>query len=571
MAQLPPSYVILALLLLLGCAAHASTCDQKRHADVGEFCGHGADGLYVCDPTTSYCNNQSASVSDWRCVALVAPGGDCTASEQCARHWEDAYCSEQHRCMFAWFHLGESCNNSKMCLSGACKNGVCSAPDYKTVGSACSDDGSLQCLSMQCYGHMCLDEYVQPVGAPCYRNIYCAEGICSAFFRLGVCLEPPPEMHIPCKGDSDCETAGRPGAYSCECDVKNKGWFCKRKWTMPDYTVGKCENAKGEAACEDLNLKGLAEDAKTQAYYMWMGDSSSAKRHADVGEFCGLGHDGLYVCDPTTSYCNNQSASVSDWRCVALVAPGGDCTASRQCQRHWEGAYCSEQHRCMFAWFHLGESCNNSEMCLSGVCKNGVCSIPDYKTVGSACSSRDSRNMCATGLVCDKDICTVAKPNGTACTRDDECLSGQCYAHMCLDEYVQPVGAPCYRDVYCALGICSGDFSLGVCQEPPPEMHIPCKSDSDCETAGRPGAYSCECDVKNKGWFCKRKWTMPDYTVGKCGYAKGDAACEDIYIKYMSDTVKAEAYYMWMGDSSPANRVALPAAVLAVLSFAQFL
>eukprot|EP00727_Mastigamoeba_balamuthi_P012598 m51a1_g7961 hypothetical protein (329) ;mRNA; r:226672-227780 len=299
------------------------------------------------------------------------------------------------------------------------------------------------------------------------------------------------------------------------------------------------------------------------------------KRHADVGEFCGHGADGLYVCDPLTSYCNNQSASVSDWRCAPLVATGGNCTASEQCARHWEDGYC-EKNRCKLKWVRLGESCTTDYTCMSNYCKNGVCGVPDYKTIGSACHSRGNLDDCSPGLVCRESVCTVPKPNGTACTDSEECRAKQCTdAHFCIDPYVQPVGGPCTSNTDCALGLCCAvgfaakEYSLGVCLEPPPEMHIPCKGDSDCETAGRPGAYSCECDVKNKGWFCKRKWTMPDYTISKCEDTKGWGACEDLWIKALMDNAKAEAYYMWMGDSGSANRVALPAAVLVALSFAQ--
>eukprot|EP00727_Mastigamoeba_balamuthi_P003399 m51a1_g13056 hypothetical protein (335) ;mRNA; r:1179-2324 len=290
------------------------------------------------------------------------------------------------------------------------------------------------------------------------------------------------------------------------------------------------------------------------------------RRHAEVGAFCGLRDDGLHVCDPTASYCESNSTRVSVPTCVPLVAIGGSCTAPQQCYRHWENAHCLNG-RCHLLWHRQGESCNagdGTEECFSFACKSGICADHDYRAVGAACSMDGLRDVCTPGLVCANKVCAVPKDNGTMCSHDYECR-GKCSNRTgCIDPYVQPVGAPCLSNDHCALGLCSMSADgFGVCMEPPPEMHIPCKSNEDCMVDGGSDKYSCECDVKNKGWFCKRRWSMPDYTVGKCVLASGWGACEDLYIRTTMETVRKQALYMW--SSAPRAAISVAATVALVL------
>jgi hypothetical protein len=96
---------------------------------------------------------------------------------------------------------------------------------------------------------------------------------------------------------------------------------------------------------------------------------------------------------------------------VAKVADGGACTQNYEC---------------------TSGNCEDATVDPNGTNTDGMCK--PMPTAGQDCTSR-----CAQGLYCGydqtamKETCQAVKPNGTACTGDNECTSGHCISSTCGD------------------------------------------------------------------------------------------------------------------------------------------
>eukprot|EP00727_Mastigamoeba_balamuthi_P004743 m51a1_g14267 hypothetical protein (440) ;mRNA; f:308178-310719 len=387
----------------------------KHHSGIGDFCGVRPEGAYICEPTTSYCNKTNS------------------------------YLGTKNRCTQAYYHrLGESCKDGYNCLSGFCSKkgvvGLCK-PGLKCFDNVCTQpkaNGTACKKNAECRGfcsgdHVCIDPYVQPIGAPCQTASDCASGHCTLMVEpgstTGICLESPPSEHIPCRTSEDClpdsndSTTGEVVEYSCMCNADRHGFYCRKTVDKPDYSA------------PIANWFDVPEFS-----------SCMVKHHSGVGEFCGVRPEGAYICEPTTSYCNKINSYLGT--CAALIKRGGNCTKNEQCDGHWVDTKCSNNY-CKQGWWHwLGERLGD----------------------------------CKPGLVCSNNMCVQPKANGTACTKDEEC-SGFCTdRHVCIDrtsadclpenvsESNDPYEYSCMCDAdrhgfYCRRDRVMADWSVELCQQ----------------------------------------------------------------------------------------------------------
>eukprot|EP00727_Mastigamoeba_balamuthi_P008965 m51a1_g4691 hypothetical protein (333) ;mRNA; f:194947-196364 len=288
------------------------------------------------------------------------------------------------------------------------------------------------------------------------------------------------------------------------------------------------------------------------------------QRHREgPGGLCGIAGDGAHVCDPARGWCSVAALSYTG-TCVALGPAGSPCQRAEQCQRFWEGARC-EGGNCTGPAPRVGEACVGDSDCRTGHCSQlKVCAAPEYSTAGENCSLDGSLGLCHPGLQCVDDACVQPKANGTFCSADEECRGFCSENRVCIEQYVQPTGAPCRDDSHCQSGICLWEPSdprntSGVCRDPPPEVPIRCRTSGDCPTAYGARAYACECDVERQGWYCRRRWTQPDYGLLVCLQSRGAAECEQMAIDAARQALEGATF----DTASAAGASAVPAALLA--------
>lgn len=134
-------------------------------------------------------------------------------------------------------------------------------------------------------------------------------------------------------------------------------------------------------------------------------------------------------CDPAEGYCDGPPSKVTDRKCVAWKKPGEDCSVTPT----W--AFCDSVK---------GSACDGMT-----TTKPGKCS--DYgKTValGEDCTAIDGPFLdCAMGSWCDfsSGKCAAKKPDGAACTTDDECATA--HARTC---YARSGAATCGSSAWCS-------------------------------------------------------------------------------------------------------------------------
>ncbi len=507
-----------------GYCSLAGTCSQclfDAHCEASSYCDTVSHTCVPKAPNGAVCtlDTQCASgICDLMCVECSADA-DCAAGMYC-----DTPLGALNTCK-PRMPLGGSCTADNQCISGACGEGACAAPCTadpdcppttfcepfgkfcKTkfpngVGVGCTADN--QCLSGHCLlpALSCVvcesntdcsaTEYCslntcvskKSTGAACLFDDECISGTCGE----GVCA-------TPCTADPDC-----PPTTFCE----PFGKFCKDKFPNGVGVGCTADNQCTSGHCLEIALSCVECEANTDCAntdYCSLNSCLPQKPNGDpctfndecTGRACGEGHCATacntdYGCPPT-SFCE------PDGKFCKTKFPNGfavGCTADVQCQ----SGHCIE--------------------------------------VALSCVECEVSPQCPLDHYCSLNTCLARKPNGAACTFDDECLGGKCGEGHCATActadvecipttFCEPVGKFCKAKFPNGVGVgCTADnqCASGHCLE----IALSCV---DCETTPQctPGNYcllnACT-PQKPHGAAC----TFDDECVGgRCGDGHCTTAC----------------------------------------------
>lgn len=140
--------------------------------------------------------------------------------------------------------------------------------------------------------------------------------------------------------------------------------------------------------------------------------------------------------------CSNSSSGGSDEVAVAASEPG--CSSDSDCP---EGYLCNSYGECV-PDPDSASACSINSDCPSGyICSAGNC-VPDPNLV-PACTNGAKKCVGNTVMICDAGtwriggVCeygcaeggclTARAPLGADCASDDDCISGYCAEHRCVD------------------------------------------------------------------------------------------------------------------------------------------
>ncbi|NDG84159.1 MAG: hypothetical protein EBX52_03865 [Proteobacteria bacterium] len=134
------------------------------------------------------------------------------------------------------------------------------------------------------------------------------------------------------------------------------------------------------------------------------------------------------------------------------------------CTRHLDCAsgICGSNGLCLASGRAFGQTCSLHSDCASGRCFSGSCQAPyAWSSIGGACLSDLD---CPSNGVCGNGTCRIrnALGNGSTCTRNEECASGDCFSNQVCQARLG-LGSTCRVDNDCASNIC---FKNMVCAAP---------------------------------------------------------------------------------------------------------
>lgn len=112
-------------------------------------------------------------------------------------------------------------------------------------------------------------------------------------------------------------------------------------------------------------------------------------------------------------------AAIEGLSCTEYAMVGDDDFASVGCENPFEGkvaagGQCATDGDCISGW------CSGDSVDFEGNITYGTCGTAPGE--GMPCEEFD----CGDGLYCDASTCAPTKPDGMACSSDDECTSGGC-------------------------------------------------------------------------------------------------------------------------------------------------
>jgi hypothetical protein len=367
---------------------------------------------------------------------------------------------------------GQACQQNRDCCGGNCFGQVCAAPVSECGGVDCPP-GATGC----CTGTCCQSPANQcnALGECCAPN--CAGKQC---------------------GPDGCGNTGTCGTCpsGSECDKDTGQCGCSPQ-TCPNGCCdanGVCQPGNTEQACGDggvtCTVCGPNQTCSTQT-------GTCRDKPPCSPATCPNG-----CCDELQDVCRTDQRSCAGpgSPCCAgccegnFCLPGNDVEACGvggvQCRPCPVGTNCDEQGQCL---------CNR-DFCPDGCCENG----PGQP---GQCFNEGTPGVCGTGGV----LC--GRPNGTPCSGDDGCCSGNSFNHVCADIVNQCGGITCTPPANgCADGpgfCCYNSLSCGAsCCMAGPDG--PCCGDICCD-AGQictngdccpPGQTGCNGNCCDTGQQC---------------------------------------------------------------------
>ncbi len=331
-----------------------------------------ADALILADECAGGSCRHNAGQCPGKCDVYAQAGGMCDGggAPHCV---PPLYCGADKKCI-ARGQLGEACSGQfDSCEAGLSCPYVEGSPYRcvkiaKALGDAC--DGFRSCpIGSGCYQGTCIAR--QPLGAQCAFDIVCVDGLVCAPVKEGDVVL------------SRCRAPFQPGAECLGIEPVCSGGLS-------------CYARPGEAkkTCQALGSVGTPCDSSK--------------------------------CQPGLT-CNYGGGDT----CVTRGKAGDTCNPIPP-DACLENLYCLPDQKCHAAG-SLGQACDlrDHRTCQSG----GYCfdtgsgaKCVAARTAGQTCLRDGFQNMCTSGLYCAvaTNTCVPQVADGTACTSDFACTSGNC-------------------------------------------------------------------------------------------------------------------------------------------------
>lgn len=382
---------------------------------------------------------------------------------------------------------GEVCTTPGSAIE--CKEGLVCRRLVSCTGADCPAVGL--CIAPGQAGDFCV------VDAGCAGGLYCSQ-------LDGTCREPSAEGQACAYADPDNPN---PGTQIIRCEP---GLSCD---PVAELCVASCERGAScfddDQCAADLGLRCIANRCSSDRQ---LGQTCVAATDCTDGLTCGRdprdpghqvcierlavgepcppgGHDQCQTdfCDPATGTCANPAAAgqlcesglsnqCTDSYCettTAFCTLDTDCPGSGKCN--------IDQGRCEYYCVGLlpeGTTCTRAEQCQSQACVDGLCRTLPLAD-GQLCTSGDQceSSFCATDTgVCDE----LPLADGRACFYDQMCSSGICFESLCVAGVAEGEICGGTGALPCAVGLyCDGELLPPRCA-PVKAAGSACESDDQC-------------------------------------------------------------------------------------------
>jgi hypothetical protein len=503
------------------CTATCNACTAlKKGSGPDGVCGTIAAGT---DPDNECFG--SISCSGASSCALLANGTTCAAGGECS----SGQCVDGVCCNSACNNLCQACSAVK---KGSGTDGTCGAiaanldPDDECAGVLACNGSSLCKLPL---AEPCL------VNTDCISNA-CVDGVCCNTTCTGSCQacsaakkgSGPDGVCAPIAVGTDPDNECF-GAITCNgagaCGTNPNGTACMAggECASGNCVDGVCCNSACNTLCQACTAtkKGSGIDGTCGAIAAnldpddecpgTLACTGSSTCKLPLGEPCLVNTDCIsnacadgVCCNTTcTTTCNACTAakkgSGPDGVCAPIAAgtdPDNECFGSIDCNGANACALLANGTACT-----AGAECSTGQ-CVDGVCCNSACNSLCQActaakknsgadgTCGSIAAGTDPDNECAGATLCSGSTSCALLTNGTACTMNSECSSGNCVDGVCCN-------APCNGACQACTTAQKGSGANGTCG------NIAAGTDPDDEC---PGATACNaaqaCGLFGDGLAC---------------------------------------------------------------------
>jgi hypothetical protein len=393
-----------------GNCAQNYCCDQPCSGGACQAC-NGGDLLWPGAANGTCKMAPSSWPGSPSCGAYYCSGASatcpmsCTGDGQCQSNY---YCSGG-RCV-AQLANGTACVATDQCLSGLCVDGVCcdkacagqcDACNVPTSQGTCTNVGGNGFPA--CNGYLCSGSSPNcPASctsdAQCQASYYCATG--------GTC-QPQKMKGQTCSLTGDCAVPG-----NCrECATGN----CVDTYCCDTPCAGNCDVCNGAVPGTCSQLAAGSAGTPSCSPYVCSGSAASCPSSCTSDSQCASGN-----------YCSGTA-------CVPLLALGRSCSTGNQCV----STFCANGVCCSAACNGNCQQCNTT----TGQCQNitgpGNPSCAPYVCSGASggCpSSCTTDALCASTDYCNGTSCVMKLATGSTCSGANQCASGFCSDGSCCDK-----------------------------------------------------------------------------------------------------------------------------------------
>jgi hypothetical protein len=329
------------------------------------------------------------------------------------------------------------------------------------------------------------------------------------------CTDTPMDCKAPTCEMGMCGASNEPKSTPC---AVNGGELCDGAGLCvpPSCMDGRPNGGEtdvdcGGAACPKCDVGkqcGASDENCVTTAFCDAGECAAKKLQGDMcadNKECASGHCTDAVCCDTAcdGVCSSCDMAPDTGTCTSI--PNGEDPAG-ECAGNGGSDVCSGDGACAQV---NGTACGAGVECVSGNCVDSVCcddvcadacegclmaktGQPDGTCAGITVGT-DPDDDCAGSLMCMAGMCAMPLPNGTACTVNGECESGQCADGVC-----------CNTECNGTCASCNLAASIGSC------TLIPSGVDPDAECMGNGGSDVCS------GGACVRIDGTPCATGSQC-------------------------------------------------------
>lgn len=557
---------------------NGSSCSLAKECTSG-FCVDGVCCNTACGGGVADCQSCATGTCSLT-TGVCRPASDaCDVAESCSGSSTscpaDAVASASTTCRSA------SCTNGVETVAASCPGGsgkqcpaivqhdcspyVCGATACKTSCSSSSDcDSTHYCSGNQCVPRVVRGGTCSATGQ-CVSGLTCVDGVCcnsacsgqcqACDVNPGTCTTVPsgqPHGDRPACGSDGTLCAGScngtvttscfyPGASteciaaSCADGVETLRSVCN--------AAGRC-NPKQTADCSPFSCGPTAcfgncsDNVQCEAGKYCLGGNCVPK--LDNGDVCSNGSqcesdlcvDGVCCDKPCQGQCEACNLAGSEGTCsITTGAPVGgrpQCvTDDTLC-----GGVCDGKLRTSCTYLGAGTSCR-AESCKNGVATlgafcNGAGTCPSLVTQDCGavgCNAKGTRcdgdcvvdTDCPLNQACSAGICRPKGGNGSACARDDECISGICTDGFCCNAGCQGQCEAC--DVPGSEGLCTPTVG------PPHGTRAPCASDGSACAGTCDGVQRKSCSYPDTETSCGAAAACSGGIARLPSFCVGSGAC----------------------------------------------